>query len=285
MSLIDFILNVAGILLSLNWRSATSDPFLRGTPATLAGTVRRAQPVRVKRWHYLAIVLGLLFLRALFYRYVGPAVNWTAKLDFYFVVLTFQEAHFLSALTFSVVSFLRAFMVCYFWLITLAAINRNSGSSDPLQKMISLQIGRISRWPGFVQVIGTILVVAVLWLALHPLLVYVDATNRVRSYWSLSGQGLLVGIALLISLKYLLPVILALYLTSSYVYFGKSPLWDFLSLTARNLLAGMRISWMRMGKVDLAPVVAIILILLLLHGMPNLTLVLLDRFGRTVWPQ
>ncbi len=46
MALIDFILNLAGLLLWLNWRSVRLDPLGKRTPATLIGTLRRAEPQR-----------------------------------------------------------------------------------------------------------------------------------------------------------------------------------------------------------------------------------------------
>ena len=39
MGLIDFILNLAGVLLWLGWRSIRFDPLGRSTPATLVGTL------------------------------------------------------------------------------------------------------------------------------------------------------------------------------------------------------------------------------------------------------
>src|SRR6185437_2087911 len=87
---IDFILNVAGLLIWLNWRSARLDPFNRGIPATLAGTVRRAEPMRFKRWHFLAALAGLLFIRAFFYGQIGGAAHdWTPKLNFIVVTPAF----------------------------------------------------------------------------------------------------------------------------------------------------------------------------------------------------
>src|SRR3974390_1650027 len=78
MGLIDFILNLAGLLLWLNWRAVRLDPLSRATPATLAGTLRRAEAPRLKRWHFLAALGGLLLLRAVLYWQIGSAVNWTA---------------------------------------------------------------------------------------------------------------------------------------------------------------------------------------------------------------
>ena len=285
MSLIDFILNVAGILLWLNWRSVHSDPFMRGRPATLSGTLRRAQPVRVKRWHFLAALVALLFLRGIFYQQIGPAVNWTAKLDLYFVVLTFHEAFFIPAQLFSLLSFARDFLIFYFWLLCLAAINRDESGSDPIQKMISVQLGRLARWPRVAQILAPIFLVGVLWVAAHPALVYAGVTSRAHSNLTLAGQSLLVGIALVLSLKYLLPVFLALHLIASYVYLGRSPVWDFIALTARYILAPLDRFSLRAGKIDLAPLIGIALILLLLQALPNGVLIFLDRRNLTLWPQ
>ena len=76
MALIDFILNLAGLLLWLNWRSVRFDPLGKRTPATLIGTLRRAEPRRWRRWHLLAALGGLLLLRAVFYWQIGAAANW-----------------------------------------------------------------------------------------------------------------------------------------------------------------------------------------------------------------
>ena len=67
MGLIDVILNLAGVLLWLNWRAIGFDALVRTSPATLAGTLRRADPHRFKRWHFLAALGGLLTVRALLY--------------------------------------------------------------------------------------------------------------------------------------------------------------------------------------------------------------------------
>ena len=75
MALIDFILNLAGLLLWLNWRSVRFDPLGRRTPATLIGTLRRAEPRRLRRWHLLAALGGLLLLRAVIYWQIGSAAK------------------------------------------------------------------------------------------------------------------------------------------------------------------------------------------------------------------
>jgi hypothetical protein len=64
MPLIDFILNLAGLLLWLNWRSSRFDPLAHTSAATLAGTLKRAEPRRFQGWPFLGGLVGLLLLRA-----------------------------------------------------------------------------------------------------------------------------------------------------------------------------------------------------------------------------
>ena len=285
MPLIDLILNIAGLLVWLNWRSGGTDPFATGLPSTLSGTVRRAQPVKVKRWHHLSALAALLLIRALFYWQVGPAVNWTPKLDLYFVALTFHGAFFLLALLFSLLSFVRAFLILYFWMLTLAAINRRASGSDPFQKMISLQLGRLARWPWLAQIAAPIFAGAVLWITLHPVLVYASVAGQTQSNLHLVLQSLLVGGGIIFSLKFLLPAFLVVHLIASYVYLGKSPALDFSELTARNLLAPLKRLSPHVGKVDCAPLLGIALVLLLLDFLPDYALTYLSRCNLSIWPR
>lgn len=286
---IDFILNVAGLLLWLNWRSVRLDPFNRGIPATLAGTVRRAEPMRLKRWHFLAALAGLLFVRAFFYAHIGPAVNWTPRLNLTVVMPAFPLAirshAFLSALLFSVLSFARVLIVFYFWLLAIAVLDRRVTNPDPLQKILLLQLGRAARWPLFVQVILPVLAIAGLWMLFHPLLMFVGVTTTVRSNAVLLAQGLMIGLNLYLSLKYLLLAFLVAHLIASYVYLGANPVWDLINTTARNILSPLNRLPLRFGRVDLAPVIGIIFIALLLYVLPNYLLHELNRRNLTVWPQ
>lgn len=287
---IDFILNVAGLLLWLNWRSARLDPFNRGTPATLAGTVRRAEPLRFKRWHFLAALAALLVVRAYFYEHIGPAVNWTPKLHMVVIAPAFPlvlrgQLFFLSALLFSVLSFIRVLIVFYFWLLTIAALNRHETNPDPLHKLLLAQLGRAGRWPWFIQLILPIILAAVLWMIVHPLLVSIGVTTHVRSDALLLAQGCVVGLMLFLSLKFLLLAFLIAHLITTYVYFGASPVWDFINTTSRHLLAPLDRLPLRLGRIDLAPVLGIILVALLLHVLPAYGLHQLDRRSLTIWPQ
>jgi uncharacterized protein YggT (Ycf19 family) len=285
MGLINFILNLAGVLLWFSWRSIGMDPLTRTTPATLVGTLRRAAPRRLKGWQFLVGLAALLLLRALLYRQVGPAADWTPKLDLFFVVLAFPGDLFRSALLYSVLSFMRIMVICYFWGLALVIINRGTAETDPLQKMLRLHFGPVARWPWLLQALLPLVVATGLWIALHPLLTHFGIISRIHSQAHLAEQGLLIGVALYFTLQLLLPVFLLLHLVTSYVYLGTNPVWDFVGATARNLLAPLRWLPLRIGRLDLAPLAGVLLILFLLHWLPNLILGRLAENNASLWPQ
>jgi len=285
MGLIDFILNLAGVLLWLSWRSLRSDPLVKTKPATLVGTLRRAGPHRMKGWLLLAGLAVLLVLRAVLYHQIGPEADWTPRLNLFFVVLAFRSDHFLPAMLFSLLSFARILIICYFWLLALVIINRRNAELDPLQKMLRLHLGPVARWHWLLQLLLPLVSITGLWIALHPLLVHLEITGRVRSNAHLAEQGLLIGTGLYFSLQYLLPVFLLLHLIASYVYLGSSPVWDFVGVTARNLLAPLRWLPLRLARFDFAPLAGVILILLLLHWLPNLVLGRMAENNVSPWPQ
>jgi len=284
MGLIDFILNIAGLLLWFSWSAIRSDPFRQTRPATLTGTIRRAEAQRVRRWHFLAALGLLLLARGLFYRLIGPAVNWTPKINLAVVVLAFRADTLGPELLFSVLSFIHALLVFYFWLLFLAMINRKAGQ-DAFQKVLSLQLGRVARWPRWVQAILPLVAIPLLWMAMHPLLARAGVLNPAQSMAHLCEQGLLVGAAIYLSLKFLLPAILFLHVLASYVYFGSSPAWDFIGMTARNILAPLNHLPLRYRRFDFAPLVAIVIIPLALHFLPEIFRNWLASRKIPVWPQ
>ena len=289
MGLIDFILNLAGILLWLSWRSIRSDPLDKTRPATLIGTLRRAGPRRLKGWQLLAGLAALLVLRAVLYRQIGQDADWTPKLDLYFIVLAFPTrlppGHFLPAMVFSLLSFARMLIIGYFWLLALVVINRRNAEPDPLHKMLRLHLGPVARWPLLVQALLPLVLVTALWIACHPLLAHLEITGRAHSNGHLVEQGLLIGAALYFTLQFLLPMFLLLHLFASYIYLGRSPLWDFIGATARNLLRPLRGLPLQVARLDFAPLGGVVLILVLLHWLPKLILARMEANNLSCWPQ
>jgi hypothetical protein len=259
MGLINFILNLAGVLLWLNWRSVRFDPLAKNIPATLAGTLRRAEPYRVKRWHLLAALAVLLFLRAVLYWQIGAAVDWTPNLHLggLDIAIPFRSDNWWRMLLFSGLSFGVMLGLCYLWLLLLSLVNRGAPDNDPLQKLVRLHLGRVDRWPWLVRSLLPLLMSVLLWELLSLLLSRLSIIPHPASGTHRLEQAFVIGLGSYLSWKYLIGGLLALHLVASYVYLGDQPLWNFIALTGRNLLVPLRWAPLRLGKVDFSPLAGI----------------------------
>jgi uncharacterized protein YggT (Ycf19 family) len=231
------------------------------------------------------VLFGLLFLRGLFYYQIGPAVNWTPRIHLGIVALAFRGNVFTTSLLFSILSFVRTWMVFHFWLLTLAIINGRSAETNPFHKLVLVQLGRVGRAPRLLQAILPVVLTTLLWIVFHPALAGAGVVRPVPSFWLLVEQGALLGAVLCFTLKTLLPIFLFVHLVASYIYLGPSLLWDYVALTSRRILRPLRGLPLRLGRVDFAPLVGMILILLLLQALPSAFLKQFDRQNLTLWPQ
>jgi uncharacterized protein YggT (Ycf19 family) len=259
MSLIDFVLNLVGLLLWLNWRSIRFDPLLKTSPATLSGTLRRAEPRRMNRWHFLLALAALLLFRALLYWELGSALNWTPTLPVGAAVLFFGGDFFGPRLLFSGLSFAFTLIVFYLWLLFVSLVNNRVAEADPLLKLVRLHLGRIERWPWLLKLLLPFLSAALLWLAFNPLLAQWRIIPPASSTAHCLEEAGAIGLGVYLSWRFLIGGLLALYLLSSYIFLGRHPFWSFIAVTGRNSLRPLRWLPLRVGKVDFAPVVAIAL--------------------------
>ncbi len=285
MGTIDLILNLAGVMLLLSWRSQRLDPVWRRTPATLVGTLRPAHERRFRGWHFLAALVVLVFVRGWLYWQIGSPADWTPKLDLGLILLPLRVDHLGLALLYSALSLVRVLFLFFCWMMLLLVINRRLGETDPIHKVLQAQAGPLGRWPGYVQGLLPPLLVVLSWAALQPVLTRLGLVIPAKSFGQICEQGLLIAAAMLLSVKYLIGAVLLLYLLCSYVYLGHSPFWDFISATAGNLLGPLRWLPLRTGKLDLAPLAAIVLVFVLLHTVPNLITAKAAERQVTLWPQ
>ena len=262
MSLVDFILNLAALLLWLNWRA------IRLTAAqpsvlSLASALKRAEPRRPNRWLYFVALILLLLTRSVFYWQVGRSVSWTPAIELGAIALHFRSDFFGRMLIFSAFSFAMALGILYLWFLLLVMVNRNVPDSDPVQRIIRLQLGRIAHWPAVIQLLFPVLAVAVLWVICHRAFVHLGLISPAASTGQLWQQAFVLGAGSLLVCKYLISGLLLIHILNSYVYLGNSPVWNFVETTGRNLLRPLRWLPLGIGKADLAPVVAIALTLLI----------------------
>jgi uncharacterized protein YggT (Ycf19 family) len=258
MGLIDFILNLAGLLLWLNWRAANADPLGKSKPATLIGTLRRAEPANTRRWHLPAVLGGLLLLRALFYWQIGSAAGWIGKLDLGVTAVFFRSNVLGQMLLFSIFSFARMFGIVYLWLVLLSILD----GPMPTHRLVKMQLGTIDGWPRWIKFLLPLAVIALVWgLAswpfawLHPRPV-MSAAHRIE-------ESLVIALGSYLVWKFLVAALLALNLLNSYIYFGKNPFWNYVNATAKQLLRPLEKIPLRAGKADFAPVAGIALVFLL----------------------
>ncbi|SPE60580.1 conserved membrane hypothetical protein [Verrucomicrobia bacterium] len=259
MALVNFILNLVGLLLWTSWRSWQFDPLLKSSPATLAGTLKRAEPRRVKGWHVLSALAVLLFLRAVLYRQVGSAVNWTPHLQLGAIVLAFRSDFFGRMLLFSVCSFGSVLAVFYLWLLLLSLVIGRVSEPSPWPRLVRLHLGPLGQLPPPLKIILPLLGGLVLWLPLSFLLVRSQIIPAARSWPHRLEQAVVIGLGAYLCWQYLVGLLLALHILNSYLYFGSHSFWTFISLTARRLLYPLRWIPLRLGKIDFAPLVAIAL--------------------------
>lgn len=262
MALIDFILNLAALLLWWNWLAVRFDPLTKTSATSLVGTLRKAEPTGPKRWRSLAALVLLLFVRAIIYLQLGSALHWTPTLGLDIINLPFRSDYFGRMLLFSLLSFALTLGIFYSWLLLLSIANASVPDTDPIQRLARAHFKWLEPWPWPVKILLPFFIAALLWLALHPLLAQMGIVTKGRPIAQILEQSALIGAAAYTAWKYLIVGILLLYLLNSYVYLGNHAFWNFVNLTANNLLWPLRWLPLRFGKVDLLPVIAIALVFL-----------------------
>jgi uncharacterized protein YggT (Ycf19 family) len=274
MGLINFILNLAGLLLWLSWRGSRPDPLLKPSAASLAGTLRRTSPTAMTRWKYFGGLVALLLGRSVIYWEIGPAVDWTPRLQLVAIAPPFRSEVPARMVLFSLFSFAATLVVFYLSLLLLSAINRRVSDAEPLQKLVRRQLGRVERLPLSGKLLLPAIAVTALWALLSPLLTRWSITPPVASFDMVLWQGLLIGVGVCLVWKYVIAGLLLLHFLNNYIYFGNHPLWNYVSLTSRHLLAPLRGLPLQFGRMDLAPVVGIVAVFLaaefIQHWLPKI---------------
>ncbi len=260
MSLIDFILNVVGLVLWLHWRGV---PLTAPPPpgASLASTLRRAGPPR-PRIYYLAGLIALLAGRALIYWQLGGQIRWDARIPLGPTTFAFRSDVLGRMMLFSACSFGVALGLFHLCLLLLSWINGPVAGGEPGRRLVRAHLGLVDRWPGTVKLLLPLLCTVALWCLLNPLMVRLSLVPpNPDSHWRVLAQGAVLGLGVYLALKFFLVGILALHLLNSYVYLGEFPFWNFVNTTAGVLLRPLQWLPLRAGRVDFAPVLAMVLVL------------------------
>ena len=252
MGLIDFILNLAGLLLWLNWRAARFNPLNRRAPATLMGTLRPAVTVPQSRWPLLAFITALLLLRGFSYRLISSLTSvWTGTVDLQVIALSFRSDSILRMLEFSFFRFGVTLGVFYSWLLLLSAL----AGPEPLHRLVRVQIGRIDAWPAWIKLLLPAAVAAILWLPASWLLAEIRVVPHAVSVADELEKALVIGVGQCLTWKYPVGAVLILHLLNTYIYFGKHPFWNYVGGVAAQLLRPLRGLWASTRTTTYSPAV------------------------------
>jgi uncharacterized protein YggT (Ycf19 family) len=260
MNPIDFILNVAALMLWMRSRSIMQDRS-RSRSGTLLSTLVKTGSRNPAGWIFLGGLVLLLALRAVFYWHMGSASDWIATLQMGAVVIPFRSDDASRMLLFSFLSFARMLVGFYAWLLLLSAVNRRLPDSDPLQKWVRLHLGRIDRWPAVVKLALPLLIGSGIWAALNPGFILLGLLPPPLSNLHLAQQALVIGADAYFAWESLIIVLMVIHTINSCVFLGNSSTWSFFHASAENLLKPIRWIPLRFGKLDLAPIAAIGLVL------------------------
>ena len=269
MAVLDFILNCAGLLLWLNWRSRGLAAMPRPPGVAIVSTLKRAGTAPRDRWSSLLLLAGLLFLRSIIYWQIGPAVQWSPRISLGAFVLHFRSDVFTRMLLYSLTGFLFYLLVFYFSLLLLAAVNRMAGPADRWAVLVRAHLGVLARLPPWLMLLLPFLAGFTLWLGLGPMFEGLGVIAPTRSIRHLIEQAVVIGLGGWLLWQYIIVLVLMLHLVASYVYLGNAPIWTYVNTVAAGWLRPLRVLPLRLGRFDLAPLLALAGVILIAMLVPE----------------
>jgi hypothetical protein len=259
MDLIDFILNIAAVLLWIDWRSGrvvARGPTRAGI--SIANSLRPTEKSRLRGWGSLGALILLLFVRSYFYAVLGSNSSWTPRIDLVAISIPWRTDLPLRMLAYSLLSFGCFLGIFYSWLLLLSVVHRGNGENDVVHRFVELQLGWLTKLPWVLKLILPLAGTGLAWAAISPLLRYwqmIPAPKNAAHVWE---QAALFCVAGLLLWEWLLIAFFAIHLLNLYVYLGSHPFWRYVSQTASIFLLPLK--WLRFGKIDISPLLGALLV-------------------------
>ena len=280
MWLIDLILDLLCLLLWISWRVASAAPDDVPWQRTLLRTLRRAAPRGRLHWAYPLALIAMLVLRGFLYFQMGPALHWVPQLDLDLLAVPFRSDRLGRMMIFSLLGFAQWLGGFHLWLLLLSALARRVPEANSLRHFIQVNLSWLDRLPGFIKLLLPLPVVTLLWAGVAWCLEHLGLMPPPVSAAQVFAHGGVLALDCLLLWQYPLAAILLLYLVHSYVFLGNSPFWEFIEGTGQTLLAPLRRLPLRLGKLDIAPLVALVSVFLIAHHGGRALALLFQRLPR-----
>jgi uncharacterized protein YggT (Ycf19 family) len=277
MNLVNWILNLAGLFLWIDWRTASAAN--RPQPViSLASALRETGKRRSRGWNSLGGVAALLALRPFFYYTIGSAVEWTPVMDLLAISLPFRSDQLDRMFAYSTVSFAVTLGFYYGCLLFVAAVRTAKPETEVMRRFTRAQLGWLMLAPRPLKLALPFLAVAAGWFLLVPILVFLEIMPSLPPSQILWQQAGTLAASALLAWRWFLVALFLLYALNTYVYLGTHPAWEYLAEICGALLRPL---WfLRIGKLDFAPFAAIALLLGLTEVLVRPFVI--EWFGRTV---
>jgi uncharacterized protein YggT (Ycf19 family) len=212
-----------------------------------------------RRWPALLALVLLLLGRALLHRFLGPDLERMPTLSLGPLALPFRSNSLTAMMLFSLATFLQALGTVTLWLLLLAILNRSLPENDPAQRVVHHLLGWLARLPTSLQWVLPPLFVGLAWWSLATALEKYGVLPKATAPDKWRQSMVFASWTWLACRDFLLGVLATCFL-NSHVYLGNLPIWHYLGRTGRNLLRPLRILPLVWGRIDVAPIVAMMLV-------------------------
>jgi len=258
MSIIHLILNLAGLLLWMDWRSGRGQAQPQAV-ISLANSVRPAERARGKGWGSLAALGVLLLARPVVYSSLGRALDWTPKLEILAISIPWRSDLPERMFLYSTLSFLLALGWYCAALLLLSAAEEPAAQPGVMQRFVRLQLGKLALLPWWLKLLAPPLAAGLGWAVLAPVLVGMGLLTESARPEQMWGQALASGLAAVLAWKWVLAGLFGLHLLNTYVFLGAHPVWQWITGLAGRLL--WPLSFLRFGRMDLSALAGIALVI------------------------
>jgi len=131
---------------------------------------------------------------------------------------------------------------------------------EPVHSLVKIPLGWLDDLPPWAKIILPLIVTAILWWLASWLFCWLKIMPAPVAVAQRLEQSLIIGLDSCLLWRFPLGGLLLLHLLGSYIYFGKHPFWTYVNATAQKLLQPLHQLPLRLGRMDFAPLVGIIIL-------------------------